>query len=560
MHLRIVILLFVIIISLIFKYYFFQLQYFKHQLLEDFDINNNNISGINNQQLKNAIQDFYSTKSVISHYEDLQKNIGGSDRIVLTSADPNYSNAINNVINKINTDILNIEYANTSYQSNLNQVNTNIEGQKTKVISLSSQIANLTKQYNDEIARIQSENETTTRIINKQPVLIKTENFATDADDPACIPDIGDGYNALNTYGKAKNSCINNHNDRVAAAKAAAEAAAKAAAEKAAAEAAAKAAAEKAAAEAAAKAAAEAAAKAAADKAAAEAAAKAAAEKAAADAAAKAAADKAAADKAAADAAIAAIVKAAADKAAADAAIAAIVKAEADNPIYKKYSAFVYLPLNSDNKTKNIADRDYTVIILSKTWHNMYTGNSMYFDNNRSNHIAIPFPLLRSPTPPDIINGKGNYFTDFTFCFWINIVDNQYYTAVSITDGVNPLIQCEFQDNNIYYIAEFKNRIRLHYSKPNTLINNWTHVAYTCHNDKSSPYIELYVNGSLIETKYGEKFLGINKPNLFHDFKILIGKSGDDKRSVKGYIREFYFFEQMLNRDNIKDIYNRTKP
>jgi filamentous hemagglutinin family protein len=116
---------------------------------------------------------------------------------------------------------------------------------------------------------------------------------------------------------------------KAAAEAAAAEAAAKAAAEKAAAEAAAKAAAEKAAAEAAAKAAAEkaaaeAAAKEAADKAAAEAAAKAAAEKAAAEAAAKAAAE------AAAKAAEEAAAKAAAEEAAAKAAADAAAKAAAD--------------------------------------------------------------------------------------------------------------------------------------------------------------------------------------------------------------------------------------
>jgi len=751
---RIIILLFVIIVSLIFKYYIFQLQYFKDQLLEDFDINNNSMSDIKDPNVKNAILDFKRKKDVISYYEDIQKSSNGADKIVLSSNDKKYSNAINTSINEIKTSIDNVENSNRSIQGDLDKVNAEINVKKGTITDLNTQIATLTRKYEDTKTKIEADNKTTTELINNQGTNIykKKENFGTIIEGATCgevtdgnggvvvvtdytsncpapppppdpfknikvkdhiiiyynfnevyeekyvqnlitkeydlnlqintnamskldsktrtvnVYDVSGG-NSLNCKGAMDNNygaiaaamtnypggrgniykfgkkftmmfwmfydtfditntgiiwiCNWNNpmNDSVPV--------------------------------------------------------------------------RDISIRLGQDGEFANIVvnigafeykhdakltknvwyhiavtldvsdltnifstkltiyvngvyiihpslsfnrflsnslpedldkintiyiggSSSAgrnngsfkgyiddfivyDRILTDTEIISMYGGNVTNsvnnivkdvtksvnnivqnvtksvnivqddttPIFKKYQSKVYLPLNKSNKTKNLAiNTDYTSIILNgnKEWGGMYSDiNSTFFDNDKpkSHFIAIPFPKIRSPTPPDIINGKGTYIPDFTFCFWINVADNPYYTAVSITDGGNPLIQCEFQDTNIFYIAEFKKRISLKYSNPITLINNWTHVAYTCHNDKSISYIQLYVNGSNVngvdKKTNGERFLGINKPNWIHDFKILIGKSGDNNRAFRGYIREFYFIENMLNDGQIKDIYNKTK-
>ena len=169
---------------------------------------------------------------------------------------------------------------------------------------------------------------------------------------------------------------------------------------------------------------------------------------------------------------------------------------------------------------------------------------SAYFNNSINNFLTCEF---------------NNPF-QFTFSYWIYTLDNNYYTAVSISNTQNlyPVFQCDF--GNGYYTNN-EPTIVSYAALPNTwdgqnrtvynYVNNWVHIAYTI--DQSNFTIKQYINGYLTSSSTGNGPLPTRADNY------IIGKSGDNGRAFYGYINCFCTFDSILNDSQIKDLYNSSK-
>jgi hypothetical protein len=162
----------------------------------------------------------------------------------------------------------------------------------------------------------------------------------------------------------------------------------------------------------------------------------------------------------------------------------------------------------------------------------------VYFDNNISNYLYLNFS---NPT-------------QFTFCYWINAINNSYYTAFSISTvgSWSPSLQCDFNSPNIMLFAALPQFWTVSISNNSTaFVGTWVHVAYTI--NQSSPYTtQIYINGTLAASGNGTSSFGKNLSSF------IIGKSGDNGRGFYGYIRQFQFYNTILTASQISDIYTST--
>ncbi len=158
-----------------------------------------------------------------------------------------------------------------------------------------------------------------------------------------------------------------------------------------------------------------------------------------------------------------------------------------------------------------------------------------YFNNSLNNYLSFPYS---NPT-------------NFTLCFWYNAIDSAYYTNVSITNSsVNPALQ--FDTISATQLASYS-------AIPNQwtgcVVNvaapgNWNFIAYTL--NQTTFAVQMYYNGSLANTASGSGTSFASR-NLF-----FIGRSGDNGRAFNGYIRQFAFFNRILNASEINSYYVQT--
>ena len=165
--------------------------------------------------------------------------------------------------------------------------------------------------------------------------------------------------------------------------------------------------------------------------------------------------------------------------------------------------------------------------------------NCIQFNNSLSNYLKFKF----------------NNINKFTICFWIYIMDNQSYTAVSLNSGTfihqDPVFQADFYNgasiNN--YVALPNQWTAITKSNYN-YVGKWVHVAYTCNQENFKT--ELFINGNLNSTGSGTGKLPV------HVNSFIIGRSGDNYRAFHGYIRYFCVFNFILKPCQVKDIHDCT--
>ena len=200
-------------------------------------------------------------------------------------------------------------------------------------------------------------------------------------------------------------------------------------------------------------------------------------------------------------------------------------------------SARSYLPL-ATNRT-DIGLSPQTVNQSGTVTFTTISGKQCaYFDNNMSNFFYFNFS---NPT-------------QLTFCYWINAINNAYYTAVSISNVGSwvPSLQCDFASPSIMLFAALPQFWTVAISNNSTaFVGTWVHVAYTI--NQSSPYTgQIYINGTLAASGTGSGAFGKNKTSF------VIGRSGDQGRGFYGYIRQFQFYNTILTSAQIYDIYTST--
>ena len=75
----------------------------------------------------------------------------------------------------------------------------------------------------------------------------------------------------------------------------------------------------------------------------------------------------------------------------------------------------------------------------------------------------------------------------------------------------------------------------------------WNHVVYTA--DYTTFEVRLYVNGDPSPVCKG------SAPPSYAADKIILGRSGDNGRAYKGYIRQFYLYERVLNANEVTQLF-----
>lgn len=195
-----------------------------------------------------------------------------------------------------------------------------------------------------------------------------------------------------------------------------------------------------------------------------------------------------------------------------------------------------YLPL-ATNKT-DIGLSPQTVNQSGTLTFTTISGKQcVYFDNNMSNYLYFNFS---NPT-------------QLTFCYWINALNTNYYTAVSISTvgSWNPSLQCDFASPSIMLYASLPNQWTVAISNNSTaFVGTWVHVAYTIN---QSTYVgQIYINGSLVASGTGSGSFGKNLTSF------ILGRSGDTGRGYYGYMRQFQFYNSILTASQISTIYANT--
>jgi hypothetical protein len=180
-----------------------------------------------------------------------------------------------------------------------------------------------------------------------------------------------------------------------------------------------------------------------------------------------------------------------------------------------------------------------------------------YFDNNQSNHLSFTFDYATA---------------DFTFCFWINVKDSTYYTAVGIGNEARGNTAFHVDVGLVNYYNHYNSDgiygyVALNTNNPWTVltgyccsnssyIDTWTHVAFSVKQTNSEYYAKQYINGQFISHQNGSGTLGTGcnlTPTTWR-----IGTSADNARGFYGYIREFCVYNSVLSDAQIQQVYNAT--
>jgi hypothetical protein len=144
----------------------------------------------------------------------------------------------------------------------------------------------------------------------------------------------------------------------------------------------------------------------------------------------------------------------------------------------------------------------------------------------------------------------------FTVMFWIYRIDGGGYTAVSITDGNNPLLQFDTSsDRQIAFSALPNPWVHDGWSRAVVPPGSWYHVAYVCSGNEAS----LYINGNK-----DNSFRGSGPMNSASRPFWYIGRSGDSGRAFHGAIRQFAVWNSVVDDNTIRSFMrmteNDTKP
>ena len=149
-----------------------------------------------------------------------------------------------------------------------------------------------------------------------------------------------------------------------------------------------------------------------------------------------------------------------------------------------------------------------------------------------------------------------NYYNpqQFTIGYWLYVLDDNYYTAVSISSPpyysnpyYNAVFQADLQTPNIYMIVSFPYTWIPYNIIQSISVNTWTHITYTL--DQTTYTCQLFVNGNLVSTGTGNGPF----PNAS---QFVLGKSGDNGRAFNGYMSEFFMYNSILSASQIQSIYN----
>ncbi len=139
----------------------------------------------------------------------------------------------------------------------------------------------------------------------------------------------------------------------------------------------------------------------------------------------------------------------------------------------------------------------------------------------------------------------------FTVMFWIYKNDGGYYTAVSITDGNNPVLQFDVQsDRQIAYSALPNPWVHDNWSRASVAPGAWYHVAYIV----NGPDASLYINGNK-----DNSFRGSGPMNSASRPLWFIGRSGDSGRAFNGAIRQFAVWNTVVDENTIKTFMKKTE-
>jgi len=205
-------------------------------------------------------------------------------------------------------------------------------------------------------------------------------------------------------------------------------------------------------------------------------------------------------------------------------------------------NADAFLPLQSNTidyaKTEQIVGSNGTL-----SFSNVLGKNCIFINGSTSNYISLPIA-----NPPV-----------FTFAFWFNYTNTQYFTVASYTTPAGALaMQFDLVSagSNTVYTA-LPNQWTIAPSSSNLGVNTWNFIAVTVN---QSTYVEnVYMNGVFASTATGTGAFP-NSPSL-----MVLGKSGDGtvfpsggNRSYQGYLQNFMYFNTILTGAQINAIYNQT--
>jgi hypothetical protein len=159
-----------------------------------------------------------------------------------------------------------------------------------------------------------------------------------------------------------------------------------------------------------------------------------------------------------------------------------------------------------------------------------------YFNNSLANYLS--FPYLDIP--------------QFTLCFWYYPIDSGYYTFVSITTaGFNPALQFDTTGaTSLTSYTALPNQWSVGPTVTVAGVGNWKFIAWTL--NQTTFNVQFYVNGVLGTSATGSGTSFASR-NIF-----VLGRSGDNGRAYNGYIRQFAFFNRVLNSTEINQYYTET--
>ena len=176
--------------------------------------------------------------------------------------------------------------------------------------------------------------------------------------------------------------------------------------------------------------------------------------------------------------------------------------------------------------------------------------------NVKFTNIADKKCVLFNNSFNDYLKFKYTNTDKFSLSYWIYVIDNGGYTALSISSGNfanidDPVFQADFYNGNVIVnFVALPVRWTATTSYNYNYVGKWTHIVYTC--DQSSLKTQLFVNGKFISTATGWNRLPTH-PNTY-----IMGRSGDWGRAFYGYIRYFCQFDYVLSSEEVKSLYNIT--
>ncbi len=210
-------------------------------------------------------------------------------------------------------------------------------------------------------------------------------------------------------------------------------------------------------------------------------------------------------------------------------------------------NADAFLPLQSNTidyaKTEQIVGSNGTL-----PFYNVLGKNCIFINGSTSNYISLPIA-----NPPV-----------FTFAFWFNYTNTQYFTVASYTTPAGAFaMQFDLVSagSNTIYTA-LPNQWTNAPSSSNLGVNTWNFIAVTVN---QSTYVEnVYMNGVFASTATGTGAFP-NSPSSNSPSLMVLGKSGDGtvfpsggNRSYQGYLQNFMYFNTILTGAQINAIYNQT--